>query len=440
MGTVGIRREDKNKWERRVPLTPEHVSRLSEQEDLEFLVQPSRKRVFTDQEYEAAGARVGGDLTPCRTVFAIKEIPADLLRPGVAYVFFSHTIKGQPQNMYMLRRLMDLGCHLIDYERLVDEKGRRLVLFGWHAGVAGMIDTLWSLGRRLEWEGISNPFSRVKQALEYGTLEEAREELLAVGESIRAEGLPPSIAPLVFGFAGYGNVSRGAQEILEILPTTEVDPAGLADIGADGEPDRHSVYKVVFKEEHTVVPADPEAEFDLEEFFSNPKAYRSVFDKYVPHLSVLMNAVYWQPGSPRLLTTESLAKLYAGGATPRLRVIGDISCDVDGAVQCTVKGTGSDNPVFVFEPETSRVIDGIAGRGPVVLAVDNLPAELPRESSEGFSTALLPFVAAIANADFDLELDSLDLPPEVMRALILHKGRLTPDYEYLLDHLMEHQP
>ena len=141
---VGIRREDKSVSERRVPVTPDDVRILKEQ-GVEIVVQPSNIRVFSEKEYVAAGATVSEDLSQCPVVFALKEIPSTFFRKGGAYLFFSHTIKGQPHNMPMLRRMMELGCDLIDYERVVDEKNRRLVFFGWHAGVAGMIESLVAL-------------------------------------------------------------------------------------------------------------------------------------------------------------------------------------------------------------------------------------------------------------------------------------------------------
>ena len=149
MNTLAIRREDKNKWERRVPLTPAQVSQLIQEHELSFVVQTSASRAFADADYEAAGAAVQEDISAADVVLAIKEIPAKRLLPGKTYLFFSHTIKGQPHNMPLLQRLLKLNCQLIDYERVVDAHNRRLIFFGEHAGLAGMIDTLAVLGQRL---------------------------------------------------------------------------------------------------------------------------------------------------------------------------------------------------------------------------------------------------------------------------------------------------
>ena len=140
---IGIRREDKNKWERRVPLVPEHVKEFKEKYDVETVIQPSKIRVYSDDEYSDAGAVVKEDMSTCLIVFAVKEIPIHLFEKNKAYVFFSHTIKGQKYNMPMLKKMMDLRCNLIDYEKIKDERGNRLIFFGRFAGFAGMIDTLW---------------------------------------------------------------------------------------------------------------------------------------------------------------------------------------------------------------------------------------------------------------------------------------------------------
>ena len=146
---IGIRREDKNIWESRTPLTPEQIKELSKDEHIGFIVQKSKTRAYSDNEYEKAGALVQEDLSPSSVVLAIKEIPIEFFQPKKTYIFFSHTIKGQKYNMPMLKRMMDLQCTLIDYEKIVDDKGRRLLFFGNYAGYAGMIDTLWALGQRL---------------------------------------------------------------------------------------------------------------------------------------------------------------------------------------------------------------------------------------------------------------------------------------------------
>jgi len=424
---IGIRREDKSGWEARVPLVPADVQRLTSEHGLEFLVQASPIRAFGPEQYADAGVEVVDELTECPVVIGVKEIPPALLEAGKTYLFFSHTVKGQPYNMHMLRRLMELRCTLIDYERIVDAEGRRLVFFGGYAGLAGMIDALWALGKRLAYEGVDSPFARVKQARRYEDLAQAKAELAAVGEAIRQDGLPQAVQPLVCGFAGYGQVSKGAQEIYDLLPVREVAPEELAAIG----PSAHECYKVVFREEHLVARVGGSKPFALQEYYDHPDRYRAAFFGHVPYLTVLMNCIYWEPKYPRLVTCGQLGELFGQSEPPRLRVIGDITCDVGGSIECTVRATEPGDPVYVYDTVSGDDPSGVEGTGPVVLACDILPCELPVDSSRHFSGMLSPWIPGLAGANFSAELADSGLPPELQRATILYRGALTERYEYM---------
>jgi len=432
---IGIRREDKNVWERRAPLTPTHVRALTSQ-GIGVTVQRSPIRAFSDEEYAAAGAIVSDDLSPCPVIFAIKEIPDVLLERGKTYVFFSHTIKGQPHNMPALRRLLDLECTLIDYEPITDEQGRRLMGFGRYAGFAGMIETLWALGQRLAWEGIPNPFECVKHAYEYANVKHATAALGEIGRSIGERGYAHSLAPIIVGFLGYGNVSRGAQQALDALGCVDtVAPADLAAYATRESAANRRVAKVVFREEHTVGRAATACSpFDLQHYFAHPQEYESIFEQHLDHLTVLINGIFWTDRCPRLFTADDAERLYTKGQ-PKLRVIGDISCDLRGGVEITQKATSPDVPAFVYDPCTREIHDGVAGRGPVVMAVDNLPCEFPHEASTDFADALVPLVPAIAAADYRADFGALALPSAVKRAVIAHRGALTQAYGYLTEAL-----
>ena len=433
--SIGIRREDKSEWERRVPITPGDATELQANHNIKVVVQASDLRAFSAEEYEQAGISVKDTLSECPIILGIKEIPTDVFEPDKTYVFFAHVIKGQPYNMAMLQRMLDLGCTLIDYERVVDEKDRRLIFFGWHAGVAGMINTLWALGKRLAWEGIPNPFTELEQTRKYRDLEEAKAALSKVRGRIEEDGLPEEVAPLIVGVAGYGNVSRGSQEMLDLLPIIEIEPGEVASVAASQSPDRQHIYKVVFKEWHMVEPLDAGADFGLQDYYQHPERYRGVFEDYVPDLTVLVNAIFWTDAYPRLVTKAYLKELFEGQSRPRLRVIGDISCDVEGAIECTVKSTEPGEPLYVYRPTDGSIEEGHSGAGPVIMAVDILPSELPREASVDFSHILTPFIPALANCDFSLPFDQCTLPPEVKRAVIAYRGELTPDYQYIQEFL-----
>ena len=428
---IGIRREDKNRWERRTPLTPAHIKELKESHNIEVAVQPSDIRAFSGEDYEEAGASMDDALSSCQTIFAIKEIPIELLEEGKTYVFFAHVIKGQEHNMPLLKKMMELKCNLIDYERIVNDKGLRMIAFGKWAGLAGMTDTLAFFGKRLTSQGIANPFDTLKPAHEYRDTEGLTADVSKVGESIRENGLPRELVPMVVGLAGYGNVSGGCQEVLDHLPLEVIEPEQLADFMEKGEFSDKKVYKVVFKEWHMVESISTENEFELQDYYQHPEKYRGIFPKHLPHLTILMNCIYWNTMYPRLITKELAKDMYGGDQAPKLRAIGDISCDIDGAVEFTSKSTDIDNPTFVYDPIEDKLIDGVEGRGFLVMAVDNLPCELPRESSKQFGDTLMEFVPAIAKADFSRPFNEMELPPPIRKAVILYHGKLRPDYEYL---------
>jgi len=402
---------------------------------LSVQVQRSPTRAFPDEAYLRAGAELVDDPFDADLVVAVKEIPTRLLRAGGTYVYFSHTVKGQPYNMDMLRRLVELGCDLVDYERVVDDDGRRLIFFSWFAGAAGAIDTLHAIGARLGWCGHATPFQDVPMAHTYGDLALAEQGLRQVGERIRSQGLPAAICPFVLGITGYGNVARGAQHVLSWLPVEEISPEDLPELRARAAVPRDRIFKVVFHERHMVEPIEPGASFDLQQYFTQPQRYRSCFARQVHHLDAMINAIYWTGDYPRLITNEQLRRWFDEQGGIRLQVVGDVSCDVEGSVQCLVKPTGPSEPCFVYDPVTGMVTDGVEGRGLVVMAVDNLPCELPAESSRAFSQALEPFIAELAQADLSLPYDQLSLPEPIRKALILHRGEFTPDYRHMADYI-----
>jgi alpha-aminoadipic semialdehyde synthase len=431
---IGIRREDKNEWERRAPLTPEHVRWLKETHGVHTIVQPSPIRVFSDDEYRAAGATISEDLSRARVVFAVKEIPAELFQPDTAYVFFSHTIKGQPYNMDMLRRMMEVGAHLIDYERFLDDNGRRLIFFGRYAGLAGMVETLHAYGRKLSLQGYDTPLARILPAWKYASLDEARTAVKAVGDEIDANGLPMEIVPQIVGFSGYGNVSRGAQEIFDLLPH-KVISAGILDVMYENfTDDNFNFYKVVFHEDD-MVRRKSDGGFELQEYYNHPDRYESIFNRYLPRLNVLVNCIYWTEDYPRLVTRDFLRNAAALRSNPTLQVIGDISCDIEGSIEICREATMPDAPCYTYMPAEDRFEDGVQRLGVTVMAVDNLPCEFPGEASRDFSDVLKEYVMPILKNDFSRSTDEMGLDPVVRRALILHGGRLTEPYGYMQDFL-----
>ncbi|MEW5902430.1 MAG: hypothetical protein AB1715_13275, partial [Acidobacteriota bacterium] len=339
--------------------------------------------------------------------------------------------------MPMLRKRVERRATLIDYERIVDENGRRLVFFGRQAGLAGMIDTLWALGRSLEKEGIPSPFAAIRQTIDYASLVDAREAVQRVGWEIYNKGFESSLAPLIIGFAGYGHVSQGAQEIFDLLPFEELCPRRVDDLFRRANHTNRKVYKVVFKEEDMVKPKDRRAKFNLQDYYDQPQKYRPVLEQYLPRLTALVNAIYWAPQYPRFVTIPFLRKLWRRPGRPRLRVIGDISCDAAGGIECTVKCTTPVQPVFTYDVEKGQALEGFSGNGPVIMAVDNLPAEISLESSVFFSQTLKPFIPALVRADFQRDFAHCGLPASLLKAVILFRGQFTPDYGYMQDFIRQ---
>ena len=430
---LGIRREDKNKWERRTPIIPEHVTSLLKKHQIQTIVQPSSIRSFNDDQYRQAGAKISEDLSSCNVVFAVKEIPKELFEKEKTYVFFSHVIKGQSYNMPMLKEMMAKKCNLIDYEKIVNKENYRLIFFGKYAGLAGMVDTLHSFGKRLTLHHYrSTPFENIKKTHEYHDLQSLKEHIKKIGRTIKTEGFAEKIAPIIIGFAGYGNVSKGAQEIIDLLPCIKINPNQLADVYKN--PSTNCVYKVVFKEEDMVRPINPDDTFDLQDYYIHPEKYESVFNRYLPYLTILMNCIYWDERYPRILTKKYLLS-HIDKNDFHLQIIGDISVDINGAIEPTGKVTTPDHPSFVYNPHTDEMENDLSKKGLVIMAVDNLPCELPKDSSTEFSNALQPFIPAIINADYTTTFKDLKLPDEIKKAVILYKGILTPSFEYINKYL-----
>lgn len=434
MNRIGIRHEDNYTAERRAPLAPRHVKKLVNDSNLRIVVQQSPKRVFTHEEYLDSGAIISENLTECPVIMGVKEIPLEAFEPGKTYVFFSHVIKGQPYNMPMLKKMMEMKCTLIDYEKIEDELGRRLIFFGRFAGIAGMINILWSLGQRLKQQGIETPFMHLRQAVRYNNLSEAKNEISKIGFEIAERGLPYELQPFTIGFTGYGNVSNGAQEIAHLLPLKDISPDELLILENKKNLPGNILYKTIFKEKDLVEPIDPESSFDLQHYYNHPHLYRSRFNLYLDKMTILVNGMYWDARYPKLIIKEDLKELYKK-FEPKLKVIGDITCDVNGSIESTVKAAPVEDPVFVYDPDTEEIKSGFEGHGIQMMTVDILPTELPRESTIAFGDALLPYIEPLSKADFSKPFLHLDLPNPILRGMILYKGELTPDFKYIEKYL-----
>jgi alanine dehydrogenase len=446
---LALRREDLDKrGEQRAALTPTQAAALVQQGH-QILVQPAlhpetgeRKRTFEDAAYEAAGATISEDISSAQVIFGLKEVGPDHLLPDKTYLFFSHTHKGQVKNRSALQLMHERGITLIDYELITDPEGRRrLTAFTYFAGYAGMIDTLWTLGQRLRQRGIKHPIDEVPQSIETGDLDRVKAILSRVGEQIRHQGTPAELPPLITTFLGNGKTSSGAQEIYNLLPVQAITLDELPAVYAHG--DRHRVYQVVLEvSEMFRIKADsPLAGQSLgpheqyQHYLAEPMHFESNLDQVLPYTTLLMNCIIWSPAFPRLLTREQAAQWYA--PQPTLEVIGDITCDPEGAIEFSAE-TWIDEPVFVYDPATRQSRLGFEGEGIAVMAVTNLPCEFSADASERFAQELASLLPFLAEADYDAKSpEAAGLPAELRDACILWRGTFTAKYGYMRAYLPE---
>lgn len=430
MGILLIRAEDKNVWESRTPLIPEHVGELQQKHGFTIHVQESDRRIFTSDEYKKADAKITSSIEQADIIIGIKEIPPNLILSGKVYLFFSHTIKGQKDNIPLLKKLLNSKSTLLDYERIIDDKKRRLIFFGSFAGDAGAVDILWLIGQELKRRGISSPLSQIKQSISYHSVKHAKKELADIGKTLSREGFPELISPFVVAVFGYGNVSRGAQEVFKQIPTQYVKPSDLIQLYKSGKMSSKLLYLVEFHEEDMVAPNTNEP-FSLQDYYAHPEKYDAVTEQYLPFIKVLVNAVYWEKRYPHFVTKNAIFQLWNSLENSPFLAIADISCDLEGAVELTMKSTDTGKPAYKYLPHNNTITDDLNKDGILILAVDNLPSEFARDSSSFFSNILKDFIPDLMNANFKVPFKELDLPPYLKRAVILHQGKLTPDYEYL---------
>lgn len=443
--SIGILRENYDKWERRVAVTPDHVKHLIDNYKGDKLtgiyVQPSQ-RIFPDSQYEKAGAIIQEDLSNADVLLGVKRVAnEDDLIPDKTYMFFSHVIKGQSENMKLLKAILDKNIQLFDYEAIAEDvkdpttgktKKKRLVAFGKYAGIAGMIDTLQCLGRRLLASGFSTPFLNCGPAYIYYDLEDAKRSIEELGKRIESDGLPMSLEPLVFAFTGKGNVTNGALEIFKLLPHKMITLEEAKQIKSSPGP-HNCLYGVMVDQSDLVKKTGGgEEPFDVKHYRCNPSEYESTFAANVaPVSNVIVNGIYWDERYPRLLTKAEMTDLYKQGHKS-LFAVGDISCDVNGSIEFLQHTTTIDKPFFSWNPVTNKEMDDINADSVAIMGVDILPTELSVESSKHFGDALLPLLKQLIVDGYNQDgHDYEELPPELANACIARDGSLTPNFQYI---------
>ncbi|XP_066977946.1 alpha-aminoadipic semialdehyde synthase, mitochondrial [Macrobrachium rosenbergii] len=440
---LAIRREDQSVWERRAPLGPSHVRQLVK-DGVSVIVQPSNRRAYPMQAYQNAGAKIKEDISEAPVVIGVKQVPIDQLIPNRTYCFFSHTIKAQEANMPLLDAILEKNIRLIDYEKMCDERGQRVVAFGKYAGVAGMINILHGLGLRLLALGHHTPFMHIGPAHNYRNTEMSRQAIRDSGYEISLGMMPKSIGPLTFVFTGTGNVSQGAQEIFQELPHEYVSVQALRKVSEHGA--MNKLYACEVSRRDHLVRKDG-GKYDAVEYEEHPERYISVFaHKIAPYASVIVNGIYWAVNSPKLLTIPDAKYLLRPIYTPwlptslgspslphRMLAICDISADPGGSIEFMSECTTIDTPFCLYDADQNKDTNSFKGPGVLVCSIDNMPTQLPREATDFFGSLLLPHMYDILQSDISKPFEDHSFTHAVHGAVITSDAQLTPSFKYIED-------
>lgn len=398
---IGILKEGKVPIDKRVPLTPAQAKELMEKfSDVEVVVQSSDIRCYPDQEYREHNVEIVRDLQDCDVLMGVKEVPLKELIPNKTYFFFSHTIKEQPYNRELLRSVIKNKITLIDYEVLTNKEGVRLVAFGRYAGIVGAYNGIWTYGKRY------NLF-HLRRAHECFDLDDLKKEYEKV-----------KLPAIKIALTGGGRVARGAMEVLDGIGIRKVSPAEFLEKYFD-EP----VYVQLNSRDYNK-PKDS-GEYSRHDFYKNPEKYESDFLKYAKVTDLLIAGAYWDPGAPELFKREDILTPYF-----KIHVIADITCDIEGSIPSTKQPATIDDPIYDFNPSDDVVEPPLKEEGNItVMAVDNLPCELPRNASHDFGRELIDKVLPnIIREDSD---------GVIKRATIVKDGQLSQQFAYLKDYVGE---
>uniref|UniRef100_A0A7N8XBG7 Aminoadipate-semialdehyde synthase n=1 Tax=Mastacembelus armatus TaxID=205130 RepID=A0A7N8XBG7_9TELE len=420
---MAIRREDINPWERRAPLAPRHVKELTHA-GVKVLVQPSNRRAIHEKYYMRAGAVIQEDISEASLIIGVKRPPEEKIIPRKTYAFFSHTIKAQEANMGLLEDLLKKEVRLIDYEKMVDANGFRIVAFGQWAGVAGMINILHGLGLRFLALGHHTPFMHIGMTHNYRNVSQAVQAVRDCGYEISMGLMPKSIGPVTFCFTGTGNVSKGAQDIINELPVEYVEPHELKDVSETG--DMTKVYATVLSRHHHLVRKS-DGIYDPMEYENHPELYTSHF-RTSPKCSC--TSVGRSDRISVSLTLLLPVTCMSALSLRRLLAICDISADAGGSIEFMNECTTIDKPFCMYDADQHIDHDSVEGNGILMCSIDNLPAQLPIEATEYFGDRLFPYIWEML---YLLERDCFTYVIFFLflKAVITSNGALTPKFEYI---------
>ncbi|MDH5629310.1 MAG: alanine dehydrogenase [Gammaproteobacteria bacterium] len=414
-----IRKEHKNDWEKRVALTPRDISDLR-QKGFPITVESSHIRIYSDKDYQASAIDTSANVNDGQFVVGIKEPPVDSIQPNQVHLAFSHTIKGQTYNMPLLQKFIDQKATLIDYEPIVDSNGKRTIAFGRFAGIAGAIDSFHAAGEKNWLNNKASPLTQIKQTWQYKNLQDVKKSFADIDLNIGLNA--PNGKPVRVLIVGSGNVGKGCEEVCQWLGLQKVDVEELL-----SQETLEGNWYAVASSRH-IHQAKDGSPFDMNDFVEHGKEkYVSTFDKLLGKFDILLQTPYWTDKYPKHLDRERMMEF----RNQLPDVIGDISCDINGSLECTQKPSCIDNPIYTYFVESDSIVDGIKPEGIAVMAIDNLPCELSLDASDYFSERLKGYMPLLINMDLSQPFENCGLTEDLLNAVIVYNGNLTPKYHYL---------
>ncbi|MES2804055.1 MAG: NAD(P)-dependent oxidoreductase [Bacteroidota bacterium] len=394
----GILKERKNPPDRRVIFSPDELARLKQlYQGASIKVESSDIRVFTDEQYKNLGIEVTNDISDCDVLFGVKEVPVENLIPNKAYFFFSHTIKKQPYNRKLLQAVLEKNIDLYDHETIVNSHNHRLIGFGRYAGIVGAYNSIRAFGIKFE-------LFKLPKA-----------ETLSGKEALIAHLKRLVLPPLKFVVTGTGKVGNGAKEILDAIKIKEVSVENYLTKNYT-----QPVYTQIDVLEYNK-RKDGQV-LDFTDFYDNPQEYVSDFERFTKVSDIYITGHFHANDAPVILTREMLQSNDC-----KIKIVADVSCDVNGPIACTLRSSTIAEPLYGYLPSEDKEVDVFHPAAIVVMAVDNLPCELPKDASEGFGEM---FMEHVIPAFFNGDKDGI-----LQRAKITENGKLTPRFSYLQDYV-----
>ncbi len=396
---IGILREGKTPPDKRVALSPEQCVQVQKQySDLDLVVQPSPIRRFVDSQYTDLGVIMQEDLADCDVIIGVKEVPEKDLIAYKTYFYFSHTIKEQPYNRSLLLKMLSLNIRMIDYETLTNANGKRLIGFGRYAGIVGCYNGFLAQGKRTR-----------SYDLKPANLCDDRKEVESELTKIKLE-------PIKIVLTGSGRVGNGIIELINLIGIKEVSKEQFLNESFD-----QAVYVQLNTLDYNIrIDGSASSKSD---FYANPHLYKSDFLKYANVAEMFIAGHYYSADSPYLFTREQ-AKL----SSFNIKTVADVSCDIDGPVASTIAPSTIANPIYGYNPITELIDDITKPDVITVMAVDNLPCELPKDASEDFGAEMIKHILPCLLTE--------DPTNIIERATICENGKLTKHYEYLSNYVL----